>query len=423
VGLISWSVDRAEAVVEAAQGDLVDIEGSGPALVTALLRDRLVLATLSARRPAANAVVRRRGPLVTAVDDGQIGKTVDCLGEVIDASPHRGSAYAPIFARDPVVVTASRPRLTLGTLVFDLKSVVDVGTAILATGPRRALDHILQHQVAADRIVILATPHATAPEHCALRRGNVRCIHVAAPRDATPAQLWLVPWTAVAIGDALRKQGKHVVVALDDLDAWRPYVRRFPDRGSWSTQLAALASRAYASTGSVSLIALTRELDVTSAAAFDTAIDLRAMIRGEPLASSSKIVHPPIRLHGKGKLGGAYVTAMQLAELEAFADMHARLDRSTMQRLEDGRRIREVFRLREGASVDSLEQILSLLAVLHVRDLPSHAVGGFVDAFVARLREQPELAAVRRARVLGVEDEQRFMALALEVAVRMDDVP
>jgi len=80
--LEAWGPDRAIAsgLQRIAQGAVVDIEGGGRALVTALCRDHVELAPLSIVEPARHAVVHAIGPLVTPAGDDLVGRTVDCLG-------------------------------------------------------------------------------------------------------------------------------------------------------------------------------------------------------------------------------------------------------------------------------------------------------------------------------------------------------
>lgn len=433
--LSAWSAGRASAsgLEGVAQGELVEIDGSGPALVTALLADRVELAPLSPRAPRAGAPVRSLGPLATPAGEDLVGRAIDCLGRPLDGGPEVAREHAaPIFERDPVVIEPTGRRFTLGALVYDLQRVIPVGASLLAVGPDPVLHHVLRHQVAAGRVVVVATPAATAAAHLDARRGArparpglpsvepVRCVHVAAARDATPAQQWLVPWSAMAIASGLRARGRDVVVALDHLDAWRPHVRAFAARGAWGTQLAQLAARAYARPiGSVSLIALTREVSVTRAAAFDEVLDLSVAVRGELPATGTSLVRPPIRVPSIRLLAGPCFAAARRVELEHLgrAAPRARLDRATRLALDEADRFRECLRFRIGASVDSLEQELGLLAVATRPDVPAHAVPDFVDRYLARLRRDHAitLAASRAAGRMNTDDERALLAVAAEI--------
>ena len=434
--LCAWTAERASAsgLAGVAHGELVEIDGAGPALVTALFADRVELAPLSPLSPRIGAEVRVLGPLATPAGEELIGRAVDCLGRALDGGGAVACAHVePVFGRDPVVVEPARRRLTLGALVYDLQRVIAVGTSLLAVGPEAVWLHVLRHQVAAGRVVVLATPAGTPLAHLGLRRGErpahagtppaapLRCIHVAAAADATPAQQWLVPWTAMAIASSLRARGRDVVVALDHLDAWRPYVRAFTARGSWVTQLAQLAARAYARpSGSVSLIARTREVSAVRAAAFDEVLDLSIAVRGELPVTGTKLVWPPLRVASPAKLGAACTLAALLAEHQQLGPVDPRPAHESRRDLEldHARRLRECLRFRVVGTLDSLEQQLCLLAVAALPDLAVSAVAGFVDAYLARLRRDHAgtLAAIRAAGRLDADDERALLAVAAEVA-------
>ncbi|HWO25571.1 MAG TPA: hypothetical protein VNO30_42820 [Kofleriaceae bacterium] len=434
--LTAWTAERATAsgLSAVAHGALVEIDGAGPALVTALLADRVELAPLSPHPPRLGAEVRVLGPLAVPAGEELIGRAIDGLGRPLDG----GGAPAcvrvePVFGRDPVVVPPAWRRLTLGALVYDLQRVIAVGASLVAVGPEEVWLHVLRHQAAAGRVIVFATPAGTVPAHLGLRRGArparagmpaqepVRCIHVAAERDATPAQQWLVPWTAMAIASSLRAQGRDVVVAIESLDAWQLHARAFPARGSWATQLAQLTARAYARpSGSVSLLARAREVSPACASAFDEILDLSLAVRGELPVIGTKLVRPPLRVASPGLLGQACVLAALLAEHQRIGRAYPSPARGTGPdlELEHARRLRECLRFRTGGTLDSLEQLLGLLAVTTLPDLAVSAVAGFVDAYLARLRRDHAgtLAAIRAAGRLDADDERALLAVAAAVA-------
>lgn len=126
----AWWPDRAIAsgLKRIAQGAVVDIEGSGRALVTALCRDHVELAPLSIFEPARYAVVRAIGPLVTPAGDDLVDRTVDGLGEPRDGRPRdrtrghgadlrprssggKGLRSRATHARDARVRSAARDRV------------------------------------------------------------------------------------------------------------------------------------------------------------------------------------------------------------------------------------------------------------------------------------------------------------------------
>ena len=390
--------------------------------MTALLASEVEVVPLSSSQPPDGAVARRMGPLMVSVGTELVGRTIDCLGQPLDgAAPLSSRSIVPVFGRPARVVDAvPGNRLTIGAMVYDLQRFIRAGTSLLATGRREVLHHILRHQVACGRIVIVANPFATEPNHHATRRGDVRCIQVSAPPDATPAQCWLVPLTAMAIGEGLRDSGCEVVVALDDLDAWIPHATRPSTRAApWETQLGQLASRAYAShTGSVSLIAMTRRVSMARTAAFDETLDLDIAMSGDVPLTGTKRVVPPFRTPSVRLLGAA----LDLAEMrrraeDALALYPDRFDEGAREELARSSALRECLRHRASAPVDSLEQQLSVMAVAHQRNIRSEDVVPFVNEFLTRVRREHavRLAKIRTVRALTADDEETLLACAAEI--------
>jgi hypothetical protein len=399
---------------------LVDIEGSGPALVTVLGRDRVELAQLSVVAPRRRATVRAIGPLVTSVGPELVGRDVDCLGRALDGSPDiTCGRTAPIFGVDSMLAALPwRGRLTLGMLVFDLQRVIGFGASLLAIGSSELAYHVMRHQAQEGRICVVATPAVSSQTHLAVRRRGLACVQVTAGLEASAAAQWLVPWTAMAIADSLREDGHDVVVLLDQLDAWRPHVRQFPERGTWMTQLTQLASRAYAGRrGSVSLISRVDHPAATPDG-FDAALDLRLAARGEIEPRPTKLVQPPIGVPDPRILGAACVASAWLREHER-APWRPPPD-AARPILSRAMRIRACLRHRPDLS-DSTEQIACFLAISRLDDLPIGAVETFLGAYLAELRRMHanRLAAIRRQKQLDREDERVLIGVASQVARSM----
>src|SRR5262245_52420945 len=158
--LLHWSLDRAAAdgLAEVAAGDVVEIDGSGRALVTALWRDHAELAPLDARPPAPNAQVRRAGPLTVPTGETLIGRIVDCLGRPLDGEPATTPAmpHRVFFPAAPPFLAPTRKRLTMGLLVYDLQHVFPAGISLLAKGRTQVARHILRHLVSEGYVCIYA---------------------------------------------------------------------------------------------------------------------------------------------------------------------------------------------------------------------------------------------------------------------------
>lgn len=397
--LIAWSEEQATIrALDVASGDLIAIDGAGPALVTALFANGDVqVSPLTTRRPTPGARVQRIGPYAICASPALVGRGVDVTGAPLDdAGPVPAGVPQPVFARDPYVVRdAVQARLSLGTLVFDAQHVYATGVSLTMSGGPPIAHHVMAHQHALGRICVIASPLRTRAAYVAARRA-VPCIQVAASDEATAVQQWLVPWAALAVASSLRSQGHDVVVLLDSLDAWKPHVASAPWRGSWATQVAQLTSRAYASSrGSVSLIARAAEVTPAISAAFDASLDFSLAVAGTPPPRGTKLVRPPIKLQSPQRLAHAVLGASSPASA----------------------RLREALRLREDTPIDTLEQLLCVLAVDHLHELASERVHAFMTTFLAALRRDhaAHLAAIRSARKLTDDDLTRLLDVAAAI--------
>jgi len=196
----------------------------------------------------------------------------------------------------------------------------------------------------------------------------------------------------MAIANAMRARGRDVVVVIDSLDAWRLPVRHCGWRGAWPTQLLQLSSWAWcAPGGSVTMVACSQDRDLAARAELDRVIDLERAYLGEPDRRATKLIHPPIRFRGKARLAGAWLGGDPA--------------------------VRACLRYRPTTSIDGLEQLASVLAVIRLR-IAEPYVAGFVDAFVEALRRghAPLLAEIRAAKQLATDELDALLVTAQAVA-------
>jgi hypothetical protein len=425
----TWSIDA--AVIDGLEGaalyDRVEFEGGAQGFVSALHRDHVEVAPLDSSPPAARAGVRVAGPLAVPAGDDLIGCDVDALGRPLDGGPslNRGILRPVFFPPAPWTHEPARRRLTTGMLVYDLNRVIPMGSTVLAAGQAPFLfRQILRHQALEGRVCIYARPGAAGTSGHSFRdRANLEdqrlaaatealppCVVIEGGQDPSPAAQWLVPWTAMAVAAALCDRGRDAVVILDSLDAWRPFVERFPNEGEWLSQVGRLASLTRcAPGGSVSLLAAAGpKAALALDSYFDVELDLERALRGAPIQDGSKLARPPFKTDAAG-LGRAI---LRLAELE---ELETRFPWQTAA--EEGRRLRAGLWFRPGMSADSAEQLISFLALCDLSELPSSAVPEFLVAFENRLRRQhgPRLAAIRKQRAYGEPDRAEFTSIAREI--------
>ncbi|MEJ7601717.1 MAG: hypothetical protein WKG01_27705 [Kofleriaceae bacterium] len=108
----------------------------------------------------------------------------------------------------------------------------------------------------------------------------------------------------------------------------------------------------------------------------------------------------------------------------ALANEHGRsapierpIDAATLRVLDEASRYRECLRFRRGATTDSLEQVLALLAVIERRDVRAAAVPELIAAYLARLRRDYAalLAAIRAAGQIAEHQERVLLAVAADL--------
>lgn len=397
--VVSWAADKVvvHGLDDAALGDRVELEGTGAGIVTALYADRVELVPLSSRPAAIGSWVQLRGALTTGAGDALLGRTVDCLGRAIDGESIPAATTQPIFFRDPTLVGVARRRFTFGLLALDLQEPKLLGESFAIAsidGGGDVVAHVAAHQRHLGRIWI----DARVTQSKRAQAVAADSIQVALDDAPAPAQSWLVPWTAMAIASALRASGRDVVVCVDHVDAWKQAARRFADRGEWHSQIAQIASHAYAlERGSVTLLVRTKRLSPILCSCVDDGIDLHAAALGIP-KFRSKLVRPPLRLRGDqlATLGRAIVAAASFEILRApFVDpivVDDTLDpwtRDHYTRLRETARARAAIQFWRGMPVDTLEQLSCVLAIDRRRDVGHEHVGALCRDYLAVLRARP----------------------------------
>ena len=94
------------------------------------------------------------------------------------------------------------------------------------------------------------------------------------------------------------------------------------------------------------------------------------------------------------------------------------IEPATRARCMHGLRFREAIRYRHRGTVCSVEQVASLLAVIHAAEVPLESVSAFIDAFVAALRRHhaDRVARIRVDKRIVDDDERVLRELATTVA-------
>ncbi len=342
------------------------------------------------------------------VGQALLGRVIDALGQPLDneGPPQTGSRW-PI-ERDARAIIERAPvssPLQTGIKVIDALIPIGRGQRQLILGDRQtgktavAIDSVLnQHDKnmiciycsVGQRGSAVAKVIQRLREHDALKYSIV----LVASGESTPGLLYIAPYAATSIGEWFMDQGHDVMIIYDDLTrhahAYRELsllLRRPPGREAYPGDIFYLHSRllerathlkpAY---GGGSLTALpiietqaqnlssyipTNLISITDGQVYLSPVLFQ---KGElPAVDVGKSVS---RVGGKAQLPGYLdisgplrLSYSQFAELETFARFGTRLDETTRQNIERGRRVREALKQDESSPHSVFEQIVILQSV------------------------------------------------------------
>jgi len=245
------------------------------------------------------------------------------------------------------------------------------------------------------------------------------CIVVSAPASADAAMQFLSCYCGAAMGERLRDEGRHVVIAYDDLYkqalAYRQVMlllRRPPGREAFPgdvfnlhSRLLERAAKLSKAKGGGSLTALpvveTQEGDVSAyiptnvISITDGQIFLENSLfnAGQRPAVNAGI--SVSRVGGSAQIpamkkiaGGLRIQLAQYRELAAFAQFGSDLDKATQQSITRGQRMTELLKQPQYAPVPVEEQVVALYAGSSgaLDDVPLAKVAEFERRYVAHLR-------------------------------------
>lgn len=386
-----------------------------------------------ASRVAAGDEVRRTNRVVSIpIGDGLLGRAIDPLGNPIDGlGTVRSEALWPVEREAPGVAQRQpvcEPLFT-GTKVIDAAIPVGRGQRELILGDRAtgkttiAIDAILAqrgtgvkcvYSSIGERKASLAEVIDTLASHGALEYTTV----VAADADSAPGLQYLAPFAACTVGEAFMRKGGHVLIVYDDLtkhaDAYRRIcllLGRPPGREAYPadvfylhSRLLERATRLHDRLGGGSLTALPiASTQAGNVAAYiptnlisitDGQIYLNGRLFNEGQRPSVDVGLSVSRVGGKAQppilrqvASDLKLLYSQISELESFTRFGAELEPQSRQRLERGRRLREVFKqgpkapARLGALVSCLYAVKEGL----LDQLPVSDILRFCSALVRRL--------------------------------------
>ena len=356
-------------------------------------------------------VVKRTGRIVEVpVGDALIGRVVNALGQPIDGKGDiKSEKTRPVESPAPGIMDRKSVFEPLQTGIKSIDSMIPIGRGQreLVIGDRQTgktsilIDTILNQK---DKDVIciyvavgqkrstVAQLVSTLEEYGAM---DYTIVVSATASESAPLQ-YLAPYAGAAMGEEFMYNGKHVLIAYDDLSkqavAYREMsllLRRPPGREAYPgdvfylhSRLLERAAKLSDELGGGSMTALpvieTQAGDVSAYIPTNVISITDGQIYLQPELFYSGIrpaVDPGISVSRVG--GSAQIKSMkkiagtlklaysQYRELAAFAQFGSDLDEDTKRRLAQGQRIVEVLKQGEHSPVAVENQVVIIFAVIH----------------------------------------------------------
>ena len=412
----------------------------------------------------AGCEVRRTGRVLDApVGKGLLGRVVDAAGRPLD---NRGtlitSKRRPIEREAPAIMDRDPVSVPLQTGIKAIDALIPIGRGQreLILGDRQtgktaiALDTIL-NQKDQDVICVYCSigqrSSAVAKLIATLRdRGAMDyCIVVVAGGETPPGLQYITPYAATTMAEYFMERGRDVLIIYDDLiqhaRAYRELsllLRRPPAREAFPGDIFYIHSRLLersthlrSELGGGSLTALPIvETEAQNISAYiptnlvsitDGQIYLTPDLFQKGILPAIDVGKSVSRVGGRTQLsayravaGDLRLSYSQFEELEAFSRFSTRLDETTRQTLERGRRVREVLKQPQYQPIPVAEQIAVLLAVTQglFDDLPLEKIALAEEAVRQEIVKQlPDVCQrIETGEKLSQGDQQALLDIARE---------
>lgn len=403
-------------------------------------------------------VVKRTGRVVSVpVGEALIGRVVDALGAPIDGKGAlEASEYRPIESPAPGIIERRSVSVPLQTGIKAIDSMIPIGRGQreLIIGDRQtgkstiATDTII-NQKGKDCLCIYVaigqkrSTVAQIVDTLESAGAMAYTIVVSATASELAPMQYIAPYSGCTMGEYFMDQGKDVLVVYDDLSkhavAYRAIsllIRRPPGREAYlgdvfylHSRLLERAARMAPEYGGGSLTALpiieTQAGDVSAYIPTNviSITDGQIFLETELFhAGVMPAVNPGISVSRVG--GSAQIKAMkkvagslkllysQYRELQSFAQFGSDLDQDTKERLEQGARIVEVLKQKNGQPVEVAHQVCIFYAAVngYLRDIAVDDVHAFEEGLYAYLDDHAGevLTAIRETGALERGTEERL---------------
>lgn len=410
--------------------------------------------------------VKRTGRVVSVpVGENFIGRVVDALGNPIDGKGEIEAAeYRPVESPAPGIIERKSVSVPLQTGIKAIDSMVPIGRGQreLIIGDRQtgkstiAIDTII-NQKGKNCICIyvaIGQKRSTVAQVVSTLEAagamDYSIVVSATASELAPMQ-YIAPYAGCAMGEYFMYQGKDVLVIYDDLSkhavAYRAIsllIRRPPGREAFPgdvfylhSRLLERAARLSPELGGGSLTALpiieTQAGDVSAYIPTNviSITDGQIFLEAELFHSGvMPAVNPGISVSRVG--GSAQIKAMkkvagslkliysQYRELQSFAQFGSDLDKDTKDRLEQGERIVEVLKQKNGMPISAANQVCIFYAATngYLKDIAVEDVHDFELSLYEYMDTGAHdvVSAIEETGNLDNETEEKLKA-ALDVCV------
>src|ERR1700691_4823768 len=339
--------------------------------------------------------VKRSGEIMSVpVGNGMIGRVVNAIGQPIDdRGPIEGTELAPIERIAPGVVDRKGVSEPMSTGLKAIDSMIPIGRGQreLIIGDRQtgktavALDTIINN--AKNNLICVycaigqkrssvAQVVKTLEEYGAM---DYTIVLAATASEPAPMQ-YLAPYSATAIGEYFRDNGKHALMIYDDLSkhavAYREIsllLRRPPGREAYPGDVFYLHSRLLERSakmsdakggGSLSAYIPTNVIPIT-----DGQIYLETDLFNSGVRPAVNVGLSVSRVGGSAQIkamrqvaGTLKLDLAQFRELAAFAQFGSDLDKVTQNQLNRGQRLTEILKQPQFTPLTTEKQIVVIYA-------------------------------------------------------------
>lgn len=416
-----------------------------------------------------NSTVRRTGRVFDVpVGEALLGRVIDAAGRPLDEGGRiRTDQRLPIERDAPPIMDrapVTQPMQT-GIKVIDALLPIGRGQRELIVGDRQtgktaiALDAIINQQ-GADVVCVYCSigqrNSAVARNIDKLREHDALdyCVVVVAAGEDAPGLQWAAPYAATTIGEYFMHQGRDVLIIYDDLTrharAYRELsllLRRPPGREAYPGDIFYIHSRmlersTHLCEGGGSMTALpivethaqnisayipTNLISITDGQIYlSPQLFQRGVLPAVDVGRSVSRVGGNAQLPAYRKVAGDLRLAYsQFEELETFARFGTRLDEETREKLDRGRRVREIFKQDQYATLPPVDQIVVMLAATH--GLLDDVTLGDIAAVEGYLRrtvcaEEPQICAqIEDGEVLDDADVDQLLAVMREILAEYEE--